>query len=67
MEDINQIKLNPKSKINCLNNYNSYLLCRCLARELYLDFSSCKDLEKKLIENCSKSSFIDKYLLKQIK
>ncbi len=67
MEDKIEIKPDLKTKTNCLNNYNSYLLCRGLARELYWDFSSCKELEKNLIENCASSNFIDKCLFNQIK
>lgn len=67
MEYKTEIKPDSKAKTNCLNNYNSYLLCRSLARELYWEFSTCKELEKNLIENCANSSFIDKCLFNQIK
>lgn len=65
MED--KIEIKPDSKANCLNNYNSYLLCRSLVKELYKDFSSCKELKKNLLENCANSNFIDKNLFNQMK
>ncbi len=53
---------NTNTKINCLNNYHSYLLCKELAKDMYQDLSSCKELEKFLLANCENKSFIYKCL-----
>ncbi len=56
----NIIKPDTKTKTNCLNNYYSYLLCRGLAKDMYWDSSSCKELENFLLSNCENKSYINK-------
>ena len=58
----NSIKPDTNVKTNCLNNYYSYLLCKGLAKDMYWDSSSCKELENFLLSNCENKTFINKYL-----
>jgi hypothetical protein len=59
----NKINLETKTKTLCFNNYNSYLLCKGLANDLYLDQSKCEEIKKNLLDNCVNSHFINKSIL----
>ncbi len=60
-----EIKKKPDSntKTNCFNNYYSYLLCKGLAKDMYWDFSHCKELENDLLSKCDNKVFITKCLI----
>ncbi len=60
-QSVKSIKSNSTSKANCFNDFNSFMLCKGLVRELYWDDTECKDLEKKLFKYCSDTNMIKKY------
>jgi hypothetical protein len=64
----NHYEKKPDSNIktSCLNNFNSYLLCKGLAKDLYWDDSSCKELENNLLTYCKNNLYVKKCIYKQI-
>ncbi len=60
-QSVKSIKSDSSLRAKCFNDFNSFMLCKGLVRELYWDDTQCKDLENKLIKYCTDTKIIKKY------